>query len=187
MSPIWPFVVVLNWIGPVVVLNRIGPFVVLNQIGAFVVVLNLIGPFVVALNQIWSFVVLSHIWPFVVVLNQIWPFVVVLNQIGPFVAVLNRPELLDVKAVLLMPVSYQASLTDLKDKKLFQSFQRPLVVGGIANKCYVDGPELKDSLQFFRCPPAEQLADGDQSASESVYVFHCLLRLILGSFRMAYD
>ena len=120
-------------------------------------------------------------------MNQIGPFVVVLNQIGPFVVVLNRPELLDVKAVLLMPVGYQSSLTDLKDKKLFQSFQRPLVVGGIANKCYVDGPELKDTSQFFHCHPAEHLADGDQSASESVYVFHCLFRLILGSFRVAYD
>ena len=57
------------------------------------------------------------------------------------------------------------------------------MVGGIANKCYVDGPELKDSPQFFRCPPAEQLADGDQSASESVYVFHCP-RLIQNGIRL---
>ena len=91
------------------------------------------------------------------------------------------------KAVLLMPVGFQSSLTDIKDRKLFQSFQRPLVVGGIADKCYVDGPELKDSPHFFRCHPAEQLVDGDQSASESMYVFHCLFRLILGSFRVAYD
>lgn len=60
-----------------------------------------------------------------------------------------RPELIDVKALLLMPHGYHASLHDLSDIDLCEKFRRPLLVGGIPNNCFIHGPMLDESAKFL--------------------------------------
>lgn len=122
-----------------------------------------------------------------------------MNQILSCVVFLNRPELLDVKAVLLMPMGYQPNLKDLKNRELFKNFQRPLLVGGITDHCFIDGPLLKDSPEFFHCRQAVEHAEGGEPASEPVYVFHfvstqlqnskqtCLPHMILAYFVYSFN
>ncbi|KAK7116243.1 F-box only protein 22-like [Littorina saxatilis] len=61
----------------------------------------------------------------------------------------DRPELIDVKALLLMPHGYHASLHDLSDIDLCEKFRRPLLVGGIPNNCFIHGPMLDESAKFL--------------------------------------